>query len=126
MLGNVLALLDTAHLHINRGICFILGQLDYNCVHFQGELSTRLLLVFDKDELIARWSSSMDNSSGFSLIAYAHLLLSNLLFRKCPTCACVVRVICEVWGKGETWIILTVSTTYGMREKVLFSHSLWH
>lgn len=77
-------------------------QLDHNRVHFQGELSIGLLLVFDKeDELIARWSSSMDNSSGFSLIAYAHLLLNNFLFRKCPTYACVVHVKCEVWGKGE-------------------------
>lgn len=48
-------------------------------MHFQGELSARLLFVFDKeDELRARWSSSMDNSSGFSLIAYAHLPLNNL------------------------------------------------
>lgn len=95
-------------------------------MHFQGELSTRLLLVFDKeDELIARWSSSMDNSSGFSLTAYAHLPLNNLLFRKCFTYVCVVRVKCEVWGKGETQRpIHTVSTTYGMREKVLFCYSL--
>lgn len=94
-------------------------------MHFQGELSARLLLVFDKeDELIARWSSSMDNSFGFSLIAYTHLPLNNLLFKKCFTCACVVRVKCEVWGKGETRVIHTVSTTYGMREKVLLCYSM--
>lgn len=69
-------------------------------MRFQGELSTRLLPVFDnEDELIARCSSSMDNSSGFSLIAYAHLLLNNLLFRSCPTYACVVRVKMQSVGQ---------------------------
>lgn len=72
-------------------------------MHFQGELSARLLLVFDKeDELIARWSSSMGNSSGFSLIACAHLPLNNLLFRKCSTHVCVVRVKCCVGQRRNT------------------------
>lgn len=90
-------------------------QLDHNHMHFQGELSARLLLVFDTDELIARWSSSMDSSFGFCLIANAHLPLNNLLFRKCSTYVCVLHIKCEVWGKGETQVILTVSTTGGKR-----------
>lgn len=74
-------------------------------MHFQGELSARLLLGFDKEDgLIARWSYSMGNSSGFCFahISYAHLPLNSLLFRNCSSHVCVACAKCYVWGRGET------------------------
>lgn len=66
-------------------------------MHFQGELSARLFLVFEKEDgLIARWSYSMDNSSRLfcMLIFKAKLPLNSLLFRDCFSHVCVVCAKC--------------------------------